>query len=80
MTPEEIKQLLESRLDGVEVQVEGEGCDFRLNLIGDELAAMRPVKRQQTVYQHLNEFIASGAIHAVNMAFFNREQWSARGQ
>ncbi|RRJ83731.1 BolA family protein [Aestuariirhabdus litorea] len=77
MAPDEIKQLLESRLDGVEVQVEGEGCDFRLNLIGDELASLSPVKRQQLVYQHLNELIASGVIHAVNMKFYKREQWQA---
>jgi hypothetical protein len=29
------------------VEVEGEGCNFQLNVISDELAALSPVKRQQ---------------------------------
>lgn len=75
MSPGEIKQLLESKLDNVDVQVQGEGCDFQVILIGDDLASMSPVKRQQMVYQHLNDSIASGAIHAVNMKFYSCEQW-----
>ncbi len=75
MSPDEVKQLLESKLNNVEVQVQGEGCDFQVILIGDDLASMSPVKRQQVVYQHLNDSIASGAIHAVNMKFYNCTQW-----
>ena len=78
MQPEEVKSHLEANLPGTEVQVEGQGCDFQLNLISDELAALGPVKRQQQVYAHLNEWIASGAIHAVTMKFFTRAAWAAR--
>ena len=74
----EVKNLLEAKLAYTQVEVEGEGCNFQLNLIGDELAALSPVKRQQQVYAHLNPWIADGSIHAVTMKFFSRADWAAR--
>jgi acid stress-induced BolA-like protein IbaG/YrbA len=74
----EVKSLLEAKLPNTQVEVEGEGCNFQLNLIGDELAGLSPVKRQQQVYAHLNPWIADGSIHAVSMKFFSRADWAAR--
>ena len=76
----EVKSLLEAKLPDtlVEVEVEGEGCSFQLNLISDALASLSPVKRQQQVYAHLNAWIADGSIHAVTMKFFSRAAWAER--
>ncbi|MGX5220725.1 MULTISPECIES: BolA family protein [Pseudomonas] len=74
----EVKSLLEAKLPNTQVEVEGEGCNFQLNVIGDEMAALSPVKRQQQVYAHLNPWIADGSIHAVTMKFFSRAAWAAR--
>jgi acid stress-induced BolA-like protein IbaG/YrbA len=74
----EVKRFLESQLPGVRVEVEGEGCNFQLNIIADELAALSPVKRQQQIYAHLNPWIADGSIHAVTMKFFSQADWAAR--
>lgn len=74
----EVKDFLEASLPGVQVEVEGEGCSFQVNLISDELASLSPVKRQQQVYAHLNAWIADGSIHAVTMKFFSRAAWAAR--
>ena len=38
--------MLEEQLPGAQVEVEGEGCNFQLNVISDDLAALSPVKRQ----------------------------------
>lgn len=54
MQAEDVKSLLQEKLPGTQVEVEGEGCNFQLNLISDELAGQSPVKRQQQVYAHLN--------------------------
>ena len=78
MQAAEVKSLLEEKLPNTQVEVEGEGCNFQLNLISDELAALSPVKRQQQVYAHLNHWIADGSIHAVNMKFFSRADWAQR--
>lgn len=74
----EVKRMLEEQLPQTQVEVEGEGCNFQLNLISDELAALSPVKRQQQVYALLNQPITDGSIHAVTMKFFTREAWSGR--
>ena len=78
MQPHEVKNLIEQQLPDVQVEVDGEGCNFQLQLISDELAAMSPVKRQQQIYAVLNEPIADGRIHAVTMIFFTREAWDSR--
>lgn len=74
----EVKRFLEARMAETQVEVEGEGCNFQLNVISDEIAALSPVKRQQRVYAHLNPWIADGSIHAVTMKFFSRAEWAAR--
>ena len=67
MLAAQVKTLLEEKIPGSEVVVEGEGCDFRLTIISDSFQGALPVKRQQMVYQHLNDMIASGEIHALTM-------------
>ena len=74
----EVKSFLEEKLPGTLVEVEGQGCNFQLNVISDELAGQSPVKRQQAVYAHLNPWIANGAIHAVTMKFFSSAAWAER--
>lgn len=74
----EVKNLLEQEIPGCQVLVEGEGCDFVLTIVSDELLAMSPVKRQQSVYTHLNPWIADGRMHAVTMKFFSHAEWAAR--
>jgi len=69
MQAAQVKAFLEAKMDGVKVEVAGEGCNFQLTLISDELAALSAVKRQQRVYSHLNPWIADGSIHAVTMKF-----------
>ncbi|HEY6611947.1 MAG TPA: BolA family protein [Pseudomonas sp.] len=78
MQAEDVKRHLETQLPGTRVEVEGQGCDFQLNLISDELAALSPVKRQQQIYAHLNAWIADGSIHAVTMKFFTQAAWAER--
>ena len=67
MQADAVKALLEEKIPGADVSVEGEGCDFRVTIISDEFQGKMPVKRQQMIYAHLNPFIASGEIHAVTM-------------
>jgi acid stress-induced BolA-like protein IbaG/YrbA len=78
MQSDEVKALIESRLEDARVEVEGEGCNFQLNVISDTLAALSPVKRQQQIYALLNDYIADGRIHAVTMKFYTQKAWASR--
>ena len=44
-------------------------------VVGDIFEGKRAVKRQRLVYAALQEHIASGVIHAVNMKTYSPEEW-----
>ncbi len=67
MQAEEIKALLESHIADSEVEVNIEGSHVNLVVVSPAFEGLNAVKKQQLVYAALNEQIASGAIHAVNM-------------
>jgi acid stress-induced BolA-like protein IbaG/YrbA len=77
MQAEEVKQILEQQLEGCTAYTEGEGCDFRVTVVGDVFTGLSPVKKQQLVYACLSDQIASGAIHAVTIKTYTPEQWAA---
>lgn len=73
-----VTALLEAQLEGCEIRVDGEGNRYDITVVGEVFADKRPVQRQQLVYAALNEQIASGAIHAVNIRTFTPEQWRSQ--
>ncbi len=72
-----VTALLEAHLEGCQIQVEGAGNRYDITVIGDLFEGKRPVQRQQLVYAALNEQIANGSIHAVNIRTFTPAQWQA---
>ncbi len=72
-----VKGLLQNHMLDCEFHVQGEGSNYDITAIGGVFEGLRPVKKQQLVYAVLNEHIASGAIHAVNMKLFTRDEWNA---
>ncbi len=77
MQADEVKQLVESSLEGCEAITAGEGCNFQITVIGELFSGLSPVKKQQLVYGCLNDHIASGAIHALTIKAYTPEQWQA---
>jgi acid stress-induced BolA-like protein IbaG/YrbA len=77
MHAEEVKKIIESQLENSQVITAGEGCDFQVTVISEQFNGLMPVKKQQLVYQCLNEYIANGTIHAVTIKTYTPEQWQA---
>jgi len=75
MEPDQIKQLLLSRLADCDVEVSGDGRHFDIVVVGDIFSGLSPVKKQQVVYGALQAEIADGSIHAVNMKTLTRAEW-----
>jgi acid stress-induced BolA-like protein IbaG/YrbA len=75
MLPEELKGLLDTKLPGCHSQVNIQGTHFNILVVSKFFAGKRAVQRQQMIYACLSEFIASGAIHAINMKLFTEEEW-----
>lgn len=75
MNAQDVKDLLEKQLVDCEIRVEVDGSHVNIIVIGDIFDGKRTVQRQQLVYAALQEQIASGVIHAVNMKTFTSEEW-----
>jgi acid stress-induced BolA-like protein IbaG/YrbA len=74
---EGIKALLADSLPECDIRVEGGGGKYLVTAVGQVFAGLGAVKRQQIIYQHLNEHISSGAIHAVSMKLQTPEEAGA---
>ena len=67
MESSQILALLEAAFPDCTISVEGGDGKFMVSAVGDLFDGLNAVKRQQAVYDVLNEHISSGAIHAVTM-------------
>ena len=77
MDVNQIAELLRNELEGCEVDVAGEGSHYNVTVIGDIFADLRPVKKQQLVYAVLQDLIADGRMHAVNIKTYTPQEWQA---
>lgn len=70
MQAEEIKALLESKIADCQAEVTVDGSHVVVEVVSPVFEGLNPVKKQQLVYGALNEQIASGVIHAVQMKIY----------
>ncbi|MEZ9139480.1 MULTISPECIES: BolA family protein [unclassified Shewanella] len=70
-----IEQILSDALTVDEVHVTSDGSHFKVVAVGECFDDMSKVKQQQTIYAPLNEFIASGELHALTIKTFTPTQW-----
>jgi len=75
MQAEEVKALIEAHIPQSEVSVEVNGSSFNLTVVSNAFEGLSSLKKQQLVYGALNQQIASGAIHAVNMRTYTEAEW-----
>ena len=64
-------------MPGCEVVIEGGDGKYIVTAVGDIFEGFTAVKRQQIVYQILNEHIVSGVIHAVTMRLMTEKERNA---
>ena len=75
MKADDIKSILEQQLDKCDIKVDVDGSHVNIIVVGDIFEGKRAVQRQRLVYAALQEHIASGVIHAVNMKTYSPEEW-----
>ncbi len=74
---EDISRLIHAQIAVEHLDIEMAGNHCTLTIVSAEFEGLTPVKKQQRVYQCLNEKIASGEIHAVNIRALTPSQWQA---
>lgn len=75
MNTEMIKEKLEQALTLDECIVKGENGTFQVIAVSEMFIDMNRVKKQQTIYEHLSEEIASNAIHALTIKALTPDEW-----
>ena len=78
MNAEQIKQLIESGIDGAQATVKGEEGKFEAIVISDSFEGFNMVKQHQLVYSTVNEYISSGELHALTIKAYTRAEWEAQ--
>ena len=76
MEPSEIKAILEQALHLDEVHVKGEGSHFEVIAVSDMFADMSRVKKQQTIYAPLTEYVRDNTIHALSIKTLTLAEWA----
>lgn len=79
MNADDIKSILSQKLANCDIKVETDGSHVNIIAIGDVFEGKRSVQRQQLVYAVLQDHIASGVIHAVNMKTYSVQEWQQLG-
>jgi acid stress-induced BolA-like protein IbaG/YrbA len=75
MNTEIIKEKLEQALTLDVCIVKGEAGTFQVIAVSDIFVDMSRVKKQQAIYAHLSEEIASNAIHALTIKALTPDEW-----
>ena len=70
---------IEARLvaeEGVaHVHVLGDGYHYELTIVSNQFEGLRAVARQKWVYSKLQDYIASGDLHALTMQTWTEAEW-----
>ncbi|WP_067565174.1 BolA family iron metabolism protein IbaG [Candidatus Doolittlea endobia] len=75
MTACEVKAVLMKALALSEAYVRGEGSHFQVIAVSEQFAGMSRVKKQQTIYIPLMEYILDNRIHALSIKTYTPDEW-----
>lgn len=78
MNAEQIQATIAQRMPCEHVHVEGDGSHWFATIVSAEFEGERPLQRQRRVNAAMEEFIHSGAVHALSMKTFTPAEWAAR--
>ena len=74
MQASEIEQLIQAKIAGAEVLVEGEGCSFSVAVTSEAFEGLSRVDQQKMVLAAVSEQIASGELHAITVKAYTKSK------
>lgn len=79
VTPEQIKQWIETALPGSRVEIDGDGRHFQALVLYAEFAGKTRVQQHQMVYDALGDRMKA-EIHALSLRTLTPEQWDRQSR
>jgi acid stress-induced BolA-like protein IbaG/YrbA len=75
---DELEQCLNQQDGVVYVKASGDGYHYELTVVSNQFEGMRTLLRQQWVYDKLQNYITSGALHALTMKTWTEAEWEKK--
>ena len=73
---DDLEIMLRDNLPGAEVVVKSDdGTHFNAVVITDAFITKRTIERQKIVYAIIGSLITSGAVHALSLKTFTKQEW-----
>jgi acid stress-induced BolA-like protein IbaG/YrbA len=73
----DVKSLILRKVPDAEIQVQGEGCNFSVDVISQSFSGVGKLNRQKQVLGAIKEQLASGEIHAMSVKAYTPDEWVA---
>lgn len=67
MNSQTLYKILANAIPNADLKIDGGEGKYSVSVVGQVFEGLTLVKRQQFIYQFLNDYINSGEIHAVTM-------------
>lgn len=67
---------IEKSISGAKATVTGDGSKFEAVVVSDSFNELPTIKRHKLVYAVLDEYIKSGAIHALSIKAYTNAEWA----
>ncbi|MGD8592219.1 MAG: BolA/IbaG family iron-sulfur metabolism protein [Gammaproteobacteria bacterium] len=80
MQIDEVKNLILQDLPDAEIHVQGEDCNFSVDVISTLFDSVTKLNRQRKVLGAVKEQIQNGDIHALSVKAFTPEEWAKQGE
>ncbi len=80
MNADDLIAFLQTHYPDAFIQAANQGTKFDVRVVDESFAGKRSVQRQQAVYALVNDKIASGDIHALNIQALTPSEWETQQQ
>ena len=77
MEIEDVKALILKIIPDAEIHLQGEACNFSVDIISESFSGASKLIRQKKVLSTIKEQLATGEIHAMSVKAFTPEEWTA---
>jgi len=69
---------VEKAIPNSSANVTGDGSKFEAQVVSDEFDGMATIKRHKLVYAVLDQYIKTGAIHALSIKTYTKSEWTEK--
>lgn len=76
METTEVQKIIQAGVNDSEVMVTADGSKYTAIVVSDEFEGKTMVAEQKMVYALVNEYIQSGAIHALTIKAYTKAEWA----